>query len=377
MKFAVAREQLEDGLFAMQNVVTTRAALPIMSHVMFQADKGKLVLTATDLEITISRGLKARIEETGNATLPARKLYEIVRSLSAPEIEMGIDEKNICSLKAGASSFRIHGMAPDDFPPLPRFSEQRKFRVNQEWLHSAIRRTIYAVSEESSRYVLNGILFHIRDGKLALVGTDGRRMGLMDQEPVAEAEEELRVVMPTRSVQEMQRLLSKETHRKKRSVEVCHADKQISFTMIDEDEKPTHFLMSKIVDGSFPDYRRVIPKETNFRITVERDEFMRALKLAGTMTNDKISSINMILDKNRLLLEGEVPEEGESHVPVAINYEGKKIEMALNHEFLLEPLREMEADQIHLNGTDDLSPLLINDSETTHFLYVIMPLRAN
>lgn len=375
MRFKVVRKQFEDGLHAMQNVADGRATLPVLSQVLLQAsEEGKLVLTASDLELTVMRGIQAEVGQAGTATLPARKLFDFVRSISAPEIEVDI-EKQVGTIKAGSTDFKLHGMDPGDYPPLPKFEDDRKFTVEQQWMEAAIRYTKYAASEEQARYVLNGALFDIKDSKLALVATDGRRMALMDgQKPVTDREDSLRIIVPTRVVGELGRLLSREGG----TMHLRSSESQVSFTLLDKDGVVTHMMMAQIMEGSFPDYRRVIPeeKDTKFRIPVDRGELTKALITAGIMTDQNNASVNLFLGKNELVLEGKLPGEGDVRVKIVVNYDGEEIHMAHNPHFLLDPLKQMEGDEIFLLGTDSLSPLLIRE-EGTPFLFVVMPFRAN
>src|SRR5882672_4835945 len=182
MKFTINKEQMITGLQAVQNIVGSRTTLPILSNVLLKAEEGKLELTATDLDVTVTCAVEASIKKSGVITLPVKKLFGIVRELGSAELELEGDEKNACKLKSGSSYYKINGLAAEEFPPMPKFSEKRKIVLGQERVKGMLRRTSFAVSTDETRYVLNGIFFSFKDHKVTLVATDGRRLALMDEE---------------------------------------------------------------------------------------------------------------------------------------------------------------------------------------------------
>ena len=182
MNLTIAKEQLINGLQSVQNVVGIRTTLPILSNVLLKADKNHLELTATDLDVTISCSVEASVKKAGAATVPVKKLFGIVRELSSPEIELEVDEKNQCSVRAGASFYKINGLAAEEFPPMPKFKEDKKVVLPQEKLRSMMKKTSFAISTDESRYVLNGIFISLKEHKMTMVATDGRRLALVDEE---------------------------------------------------------------------------------------------------------------------------------------------------------------------------------------------------
>ena len=208
MKITIAKEEFIRGLQSVQNVVNPRTTLPVLSNVLLEANDGKLLLTATDLDVTVSCTVKADVSEEGRVTLPAKKLFGIVRELSTPEIELNVDDKQVCSLHAGASFFKIVGLAANEFPPLPGFQEAHRITISQERLRGMIKKTAYAVSSEESRYVLNGIFFSIKEFKLTLVATDGRRLALIEEELEEKPEVQEQFIVPTKAINELNRLLN-------------------------------------------------------------------------------------------------------------------------------------------------------------------------
>ncbi|MDG1891142.1 MAG: DNA polymerase III subunit beta, partial [Verrucomicrobiota bacterium] len=207
MKITITKEELLRGLQSVQNVINPRTTLPVLSNVLLVAEGDHLVLTATDLDVTVSCTVKAEVENAGKVTLPAKKIFGIVRELSTPEIELDVDEKNICSLHAGASFAKIVGLNANEFPPIPRFEEKNKVSISQERLRGMLRKTSYAVSSEESRYVLNGIFVIIKEFKLTMVATDGRRLALVEEELEETPDIQVQFIVPTKAINELNRLL--------------------------------------------------------------------------------------------------------------------------------------------------------------------------
>src|ERR1700743_1782889 len=181
MNLTIAKEQLINGLQALQNVVSNRTTLPILSNVLIKAEKDRVEFTATDLDVTVACSVEAKVEKPGSTTLPVKKLFGIVRELNG-EIEIETDEKNITSIRSGGSFFKVHGLGADEFPPLPKFKDDKKVSLTQETVRGMLKKTSFAVSTDESRSVLNGIYISLKEGKMTLVATDGRRLALVDEE---------------------------------------------------------------------------------------------------------------------------------------------------------------------------------------------------
>ena len=206
MKLTMAKEQIITGLQAVQNIVGTRTTLPILSNVLLRAEGNRLQLTATDLDVTISCAVEAQVSEPGATTLPVKKFFSIVREMGSLELEIEVDEKNICTIQSGASFFKIHGLAAEEFPPLPLFNETRKITLPQGKVKGMLRKTSFAVSNDESRYVLNGLFFSLKDHKLTMVSTDGRRLALADEEVDVDPANHAEFIVPTKAINEQSRL---------------------------------------------------------------------------------------------------------------------------------------------------------------------------
>lgn len=369
MKLTIAKEQLLAGLQAVQNVVGSRTTLPILSNVLLSAVEGHLELTATDLDVTIVCSVTATVERTGRTTLPVKKLFGIARELPASEIELEVDEKSVCSVRSGASYFKINGLAAEEFPPLPSFKQARAVSLPQEKLKAMLRKTSFAVSTDESRYVLNGIFFSLKDHKVTLVATDGRRLALTDEETEIAAEAQADFIVPTKAINEVNRLLASAG-----TVELKYSENQVSFTTSGEGQMGV-LVISKLVDGNYPNYRQVIPGECQERITLPREEFLGALRRAELMTSDKSNSVKLGFSRNQLSITANTPEVGEARENLAINYKGKDFAIAFNPAYLMDPLKALETDEVAFELIDELSPGVVKAS--VPFLYVIMPMRMS
>jgi len=369
MNLTIAKEQILNGLQSVQNIVSTRTTLPILSNVLLRADGNRLELTATDLDVTITCSVEAGVKRPGATTVPVKKLFGIARELGTPEIELEVDDKNVCSIRSGPSFFKIRGLGAEEFPPLPQFKEDKKVMLPQEKIRSMLRKTSFAISTDESRYVLNGIFLSLKEHKLTMVATDGRRLALVDEEVDVSEKSQGEFIIPAKAVNELNRLLQE-----KGDVEIRYTDNQAAFEL--KDEKGFSILIiTKLIEGSYPNYRQVIPAEAKERVALGREEFMHALRRAEIMTSEKQNSVKLSFSKNSLSITANSPDVGEAQESLAINYKGKDMAIAFNPGYVIDPLNALPNDEIFLELIDELSPgvLKINGP----FLYVVMPMRLS
>ena len=369
MNFNIAKEQILIGLQTVQNVVSTRTTLPILSNVLLRAEDDRLQLTATDLDVTITRTVEASVKVPGAITLPAKKLFGIVRELASGELEFEVDEKNVCSLRSGPSFYKIRGLGAEEFPPMPQFKEDKKAVLPQEKIRGMLKKTSFAISTDETRYVLNGIFMSLKEHKLTMVATDGRRLAMADEEVDISEKSQGEFIIPAKAVNELNRLLQD-----KGDVEMLFSENQAAFLLKDEKGLDT-FLMTKLIEGNYPNYRQVIPSETKERVTLLREELMHALKRAEIMTSEKQNSVKLSFTKNNLSITANTPEVGEARESIAINYKGKDVAIAFNPGYLIDPLNALSDDEVFIELIDELSPgvLKINGP----YLYVVMPMRLS
>jgi DNA polymerase-3 subunit beta len=369
MNLTISKEQLINGLQSVQNVVSTRTTLPILSNVLMRAEGDRLEFTATDLDVTIACSVEAKVKKPGASTVPVKKLFGIVRELSNSEIDLEVDEKNVCSIRSGASFYKINGLNADEFPPLPKFKEDKKVTLPQETVKGMMKKTSFAISTDESRYVLNGIFISLKDHKMTMVATDGRRLALVDEEVDVSEKSQGEFIVPAKAVNELNRLLVD-----KGEVEIRYTDNQASFTLKD-DKGSSVLIITKLIEGNYPNYRQVIPNEVKERVALAREEFLHALRRAEIMTSEKSNSVKLAFGKNNLAITANSPEVGEARESIAINYKGKEMAIAFNPKYMIDPLNALTNDEVFIELIDELSPgvLKINGP----FLYVVMPMRLS
>jgi DNA polymerase-3 subunit beta len=368
MKLTITKDQIIAGLQAVQNVVSTRTTLPILSNVLIRAEGSNVEFTATDLDVTIACKVEAKVIKPGATTLPVKKIFGIVRELSG-EIEIETDEKNLSSIRSGSSFFKVHGLPADEFPPLPKFKDDKKVTQPQENIRAMIRKTSFAVSTDESRYVLNGIFVSLKEGKMTLVATDGRRLALVDEEVEISEKSAGEFIVPAKAINELNRLLQD-----KGDVELRFGENQASFALKNENGFSV-LLITKLIEGNYPNYRQVIPGEAKERIAIGREELVQALRRAEIMTSEKANSVRLTFGKNVLTINANSPEVGEAVETMAINYKGKELAIAFNPRYLIDPLNALTEDEVFFELIDELSPGVIKINGP--FLYVVMPMRLN
>jgi DNA polymerase-3 subunit beta len=369
MKLTIAKEQIINGLQAVQNIVGTRTTLPVLSNVLLRAGNNCLDLTATDLDVTISCRVEAMVEKDGATTVPVKKIFGIVREMPVQEIEMESDERHGVVIRAGGCYYRINGLAPEEFPPLPQFTEEKRIILPQAKVKAMLRKTCYAISSDEARYVLNGIFFSIKEHKIVMAATDGRRLALAEEEIDIPSESQSEFIVPAKAINELSRLLQVNG-----DLEVKHTANQVAFKLQSE-AKSSVLIISKLIEGNYPNYRQVIPAESRERISLVREELLQALRRAEIMTSDKSNSVRLNFTLNNLSITANSPDVGEARESLAINYKGRELAVAFNPGFMMDPLKAVENDEVFLEVTDELSPAVMKINGP--FLYVIMPMRTN
>ena len=365
MKFRITKDDFLDGLQQVQHVVSSRTTLPILSNVLLEAQDGELKLTTTDLDVGVSCGAKAEIEKPGSTTLPARRLASIIRELPSNDISVEVDNKDVATIRSGPSFFRIIGLGGDEFPPLPDFQDSREFKIPQKVLREGLKKTAYAISTDETRYVLNGIFASFKEGKLTLVATDGRRLAMVENEVEFPQSQEIDLIIPTKAVNELQRLTSDDAG----EVKIYASESQVAFELNDA------VLVSKLIEGNYPNYRQVIPAETKERIVIDREMLLTIVSRVSLLAAEKTSSVKMQFNSDSIDVVSSAQDIGEARESRPVTYGGEEFAIAFNPDFLMAPLRALAEDQIYLDLSDEMSPGVIRTEGS--FLYVLMPMRIN
>lgn len=363
MKIVIGKDAVMSGLQMVHGVVSVRPTLPVLSNVLLQAQDERLWLTTTDLEVTMRCAVEAKVAKGGATTIPAKRILSIIRELPADAIEIETDDKHSSSITCGPAFFKVLGLPEDDFPAVPKYEGGHVFTLEQRVLKEMLQKTSYAASADETRYILNGTLMSFKGNKLTLVATDGRRLALTEHEIEFPKEAETDAIVPTKAVNELMRVLKDDG-----AVKIHLSKNQAGFEFDDV------LLITKLIEGVYPNFRQVIPAQCEQRITVEREAMLVAIKRVALLTSEKSSSIKLTFGKNKLKISASSPDVGEAHETVSIKYTGKEIAVAFNPDYILEPLRSLPNDEVYVELTDDLSPGVLKCD--VPFIYVLMPMRV-
>ncbi len=375
MKFKVNRNHFFNGLSSVTNVVGNRATMPILQNVLIEAEGDTVTLTTTNLDLGICCRIKAAVSSPGRITLPVKKLVPIIRALSSAETIVELTGKDRVKITSGSSVFQIAGLPADQFPPISNFAGQPTIAIDQDNLGSMLRKVSYAQSTDENRYILNGVFFEFSAGKLTLVATDGRRLAKCEQK-LEGSDKTLALILPARTITELSRLLKSGG-----KVHVSNNERQVGFTIDiptnDEGLVDRIQLVSKVVEGNYPNYRQVIPKEAGSKVRLEREKLLESVQRAALMTDDRNNTIRMTVSKKSQNLEiSAKSESGEAHEPIAVKYDGPEVNIAFNPQYVIEPLRNVTEDEIDFEFKDDMSPGVIRGLKED-FLCVVMPQRIS
>ncbi len=360
MKCTVERDALVEGIRRVLNVVSSKTTLPVLANVLLEAAEDQLKLTTTDLEVSVSTSVEAIVEEPGETTLPAKKFGQIVGALPTGTVQMSTDEAFHTTISCGQAFFRISGLSSDEFPREEELEANWQFSMPAADLRRAIERVAYAASTEEARRVLTGILLSLREGVLTSAATDGRRLALVETTLNDKVESDGDVILPPKPVSELQRNMGTQGE-----VSVVVSEARVSFQF------GATRIISKLIEGAYPNYRQVIPETFAMSAVVPREEFMSVLSRVGTVLDDS-GTVSLDLEESTLTVSASSPEFGESKEPMNVSFEGSPVTLVLNPVFISEPLRHMNADQTIIQINDQFSPIQISGDEG--FLCIIMPL---
>ncbi len=365
MKLSIDKSVLAAGLQAVQNVVATRSTLPVLSNVLITAESDNITLSTTDLDVSVRCTIEGRIEEGGSTTIPVRRLSGIVRELPESTLQIESDEKDQMSVTSGSSFFKIVGLPADDFPAMPLADDgDFSYLIDQGVFREMLRKTAYAASTDETRYVLNGVMLSFKEAKLTAVATDGRRLALAENEVEFPEESEADMILPSKAVSELLHIL-KDTG----NLRIYPKGNQVVFVF------EGTVLASKLIDGTYPNFRQVIPAQCEERVTLEREALLTALRRASLIIADKTSATRLTFDANNLVILTSTPDVGESRETIPIKYTGKPITVAFNPDYMMDPLKSLSNDEVSIELTDNLSPAVIKCD--IPFLYVLMPMRVD
>lgn len=367
MKLSIERSALMKSLGHVQNVVERRNTIPILSNVLMNAEGGTVSFVATDLDIEMSESTEADVSQPGQITAPAHTLYDIVRKLSdGAQVVLQINAEDRLDVDAGRAHFTLPLLPSGDFPKMTADGFTHEFVMPAKALLRLIDKTKFAISTEETRYYLNGIYVHANAGKLRAVATDGHRLALAETDLPPGAEGLPGVIIPRKTVAEVRRLIDGSDA----DVAVSVSEAKIRFT------SASAVLTSKLIDGTFPDYERVIPKNNPKELVIDNKVFADAVDRVSTISAEKSRSIKMSLATDNLALTVNNPESGNANEDLVVSYSDEALEIGFNAKYILDVTSQIEGRDASFFLDSAASPALVKDSEDPDALFVLMPLRV-
>ena len=372
MKLTIERAALLRSLAHVDSVVERRTTIPILSNVMLEAEGDTLSLAATDMDLAIVEKVAAEVAGTGATTAPAHTLYDIVRKLpEGAQVELahgGEDERLV--LTSGRARFTLSCLAPDEFPVMAGGDLPHGFTLPAGELRALIDRTSFAISTEETRYYLNGIYLHVADGAagpvLRAVATDGHRLAQVEMPRPDGAEGMPGIIVPRKTVAEVRKLVEDSGE----TVSIALSETKIRFTLAAVE------VTSKLIDGTFPDYERVIPGGNDKIMEVDRKAFTEAVDRVATISTEKSRAVKVALSNGSLVLSASSPDNGTATEELEVSYSGGPIDIGFNSRYLLDITRQIEGENARFAMADSASPTLVQDAADTSALYVLMPMRV-
>jgi DNA polymerase-3 subunit beta len=371
MKLKIKKDEILKGLQRIQGVVDKKNTMPILSNMLLVADGKGIEIIATDLEIGLRGRYTADVEKPGAVTVSAKKMFEIVRELPEEDIQISVEEGNWVKIVSGHSQFKLVGLPKEEYPSMPDVAEEGMITIDGETLRDMIKKTLYAAGENDARYVLNGLFVHLSPAKgglnIRMVGTDGHRLSMIDRVVEAKHKEES-VIVPKKAMIELRRLLEEDSSQE---------GFQIGFSKNHALFKRNGLVMvSKLIDGNYPNYQQVLPTQNTKKVAVSKDVFTHAVKRVSILSKEKTNAVKLQLEKDTLLLSTNNPEVGEANEELSIDYKGESISIGFNSRYLMDVLMAMDRETITLELSDSLSPCLVKEEGNDAYKCVVMPMRV-
>jgi DNA polymerase-3 subunit beta len=368
MEISVSKSELLRELTATQGVVERKTTIPILSNFLFEAADDKLSITATDLDLSLRTSCSAKVKKEGACTIPARKLYDYVKLLPDADISIRLLENHWVNIRAGRSNTKMVGMARSNFPSLPAFPNAGIVKIPVSVLQTMISKTIFAISNEESRYTLNGALMVLKAESITMVATDGHRLAHIETNENFGKIGEMKTLVPKKAMAELNSLLQNTDA----DVIEFAKDESTLFFRIGQ-----RLLTSRQLTGQFPNFEAVLPKDNNKSVTVRRDEFSNAIQRVAQFADERSGAIRVRLEKNELKVSSSSTEAGESEDSIDTAFTGDPLTIGFNSAYLLDFLKAADSEDVRLELKDPQSAgqLRPDDNEQYKYRYIVMPMR--
>ena len=367
MKLTITREQLQEGLVAVAASVPAKTTLPILSNILFEATREGIRLSGTDLDIAVSTTVPASVDQEGAITLPARKLVEIVRELPSAAIRLTASGEQRVTIECGRSRFRLLGLPREEFPAFPGLKFEGGWRAPASDLQKLIAHVAFAASTEESRPILNGVLWELRPERMRMVATNGHRLARMDVPTTSAGTAQADLIVPPKALEQIRRLFAAEDE-----VEIARSENHLGF------RSASTQVFTRLIEGPYPNYEQVIPRENDKAATADKAAFTAALRRMSIVASDQTHRIRMSFGNGACKLSVQTPDLGEAQEEIAVAYEGDPLEIGFNAAYLLEILKFMPTDEVRMTfkapeRAATCEPVGWDDPAS--YLTLVMPLR--
>jgi DNA polymerase-3 subunit beta len=375
MKLSVSKDEMQEKLANIQNIVEKKNTMPVLSHFLLSAGKKGSYIIATDIETALKEPLNVTIEKEGKLCIPARKLFEIVREMEG-ELSLEAINEQWLRVKSGASDFKLACLPHTDFPAWPSGlggDTVEEITIDAPVLLEMVEKTLYSAGESDTRYTLNGLLFHVKpeNKTFTVVGTDGHRLALIIRPIETELKEEKRLIVPRKAVSELRRFLSTkpENNGENGKIKMSIGEKHVLFGVGE-----IQFL-TRLIDGAYPNYENVLPQSNERKLSIGRDAFVRVLRRVSVMSRERASAVRFDLEEDKLTVLSSSPELGEAKEEIAVDYKSDTLTLGFNARYVLDVLGAMTSETVTFELQDPLSPVLVKEGGNAEYKCVIMPMR--
>ncbi len=362
MKIDVSKNVLLKGITAVQNAISMRSALPILSNILLETLKDSLSIVGTDLDIGIIVTIPVNITTPGSITVPAKRFMDIIKELPEAGVSISVKKNNMAHITCENVQFKIMGIPKDEFPKLPELKDKDMIKISQALFKSMLNMTSFAMSRDETRYMLNSVYMVIQKNLLNMVATDGRRLALIEREISLEKNIEKKLIVPAKTIQELIRNLKEDG-----DLQISFGENQVMFNLGDT------VIISRLIEGEFPNYEQVIPKEVKDKVIVDREKLLLATKRISLLATQDSQAIKIDIEKDKMVISKHSPDIGEATEEIAVNYDGSPLSIGFNPNYIMDVLKNLNAQAIEFELQDPEKPGVIRTKEK--YVYVVLPMQ--